>query len=153
MVNIREMKPEDLIQVTAIENRTFTQPWSKQGFLQAISMPENHYVVAESEGKIVGYCGYYGTLEEGEITNVAVDENARNRGIAYEMVGQLLKVAQQQGILRMVLEVRLSNLPAIHVYRKLGFTELGVRKNFYEMPTEDALIMECTLESGKEKTC
>lgn len=153
MSRIRKMQVPDLPQVTAIENKTFSQPWSEQGFWQALSMPGNYYVVAEQEGKIVGYCGYYGTLDEGEITNVAVDEEFRCRGIGYEMVGQLLKDAKAQGIGRMVLEVRLSNVSAIHVYEKLGFIRLGVRKNFYEMPTEDALIMECMLESGKEKTC
>ncbi|MGN0170374.1 MAG: ribosomal protein S18-alanine N-acetyltransferase [Lachnospiraceae bacterium] len=153
MSRIRRMEPADLPRVVEIEKSIFSQPWSEQGFLQALTMPGNEYVVAEQEGQIVGYCGYYGTLDEGEITNVAVKEEFRCRGIGGEMVGRLLQHAKTQGIDRMVLEVRLSNVSAIHVYEKLGFVKLGVRKNFYEMPTEDALIMECALQTGKEKTC
>lgn len=147
------MELSDLQEVAEIEKTIFSQPWSEQGFAQALAMKENEYVVAEQEGQVVGYCGYYGTLDEGEITNVAVKEAFRCCGIGCEMVKHLLEKAKMRGIGRMVLEVRLSNESAIHVYEKLGFKRLGIRKNFYEMPTEDALIMECILETGKEKTC
>ena len=140
---IRKMQKEDLDQVLVIENAIFNQPWSREGFFDAMDMPGNHYIVCVEEGRVVGYCGYYGVLDEGEITNVAVDENCRNKGYGVKMVEALLEEAKEAGIARMILEVRVSNEAAIHVYKKLGFRELGIRKGFYEMPVEDALIMEC----------
>ena len=147
---IRKMCKEDLPFVAAIEEKTFSQPWSIEGFYDAISMEENHYVVCEEEGKIVGYCGYYGTVQEGEITNVAIEERYRNRGYGRKMLTELMKIASDHHVERLVLEVRISNDSARHLYQKLGFKELGIRKNFYQHPIEDAVIMECMLEGKKE---
>lgn len=142
---IRDMMEKDLEKVVEIEERTFSMPWSKNGFADALKMQANHYVVYEEEGIIKGYCGFYGVLDEGEITNVAVDCQYRNCGIAKAMLSELLKVAASEGITKMVLEVRVSNASAIHVYETLGFKNIGIRKGFYEKPVEDAMIMECIL--------
>ncbi len=139
---IRKMEKGDLKQVLQIEEATFTQPWTEEGFESAISMENNHYIVMEVDGEIVGYCGLYGVLDEGEITNVAVKESCRNKGYGAKLVEELLAIAEEANIKRVVLEVRVSNESAKHVYRKIGFVDLGIRKGFYEMPVEDALIME-----------
>ena len=83
----------------------------------------------------------YMALDEGEITNVAVSEACRNRGYGEQLVTELMQQGGKHGIRRYVLEVRVSNEPAIRLYQKLGFSVLGTRKNFYEKPTEDAYIM------------
>lgn len=139
---IREMNKEDLAVVAEIEKACFTMPWSQDGFEAALSMPGNVFVVYEKNDEILGYCGYYGVLDEAEITNVAVRPDMRNRGIGRDMVSALLSKANKAGIKRVLLEVRESNDPAIHLYEGLGFKKLGIRRDFYEQPRENAYIME-----------
>ncbi|MBO4214679.1 MAG: ribosomal protein S18-alanine N-acetyltransferase [Lachnospiraceae bacterium] len=139
---IREMNTEDLAVVSEIEKMCFTMPWSRDGFEAALSMQGNVFIVYEKNDEILGYCGYYGVLDEAEITNVAVHPDMRNRGIGRDMVSALLSKANKAGIKRVLLEVRESNDPAIHLYEELGFKKLGIRKDFYEQPRENAYIME-----------
>lgn len=138
---IRQMKEEDMDQVYAIESSSFSRPWSRESFLQSLNNPRNLYLVAEEGGNILGYCGLWGIVGEGEITNVAVDKRYRNQGIGEAILRELIKQAGAMGIEAFTLEVRLSNLSAIHLYHKLGFRDTAIRKNYYEAPTEDALIM------------
>ena len=139
---IRDMSTEDLKRVCEIENACFSMPWSHDGFEAALCMPGNIFIVYEKNDEILGYCGYYGVLDEAEITNVAVHPDMRNRGIGRDMVNALLSRAAKNGIKRVLLEVRESNDPAIHLYEELGFKKLGIRKDFYEKPRESAYIME-----------
>ncbi len=90
---------------------------------------------------IVGYCGLYCSFGEGEITNVAVIPTEHNQGIGRAMMEYLLNQAQERGITRIVLEVRISNKNAIHLYSSLGFENCGIRRQLYEMPREDGMIM------------
>ena len=143
---IREMNIEDLAVVSEIEKMCFTMPWSRDGFEAALSMPGNVFIVYEKNDAILGYCGYYGVLDEAEITNVAVHPDMRNRGIGRDMVSALLSKASKAGIKRVLLEVRESNDSAIHLYEELGFKKLGIRKDFYEQPRENAYIMEMYLD-------
>ena len=83
----------------------------------------------------------YLSLDEGEITNVAVDEAYRGQHIGTRLMEQLLEEGWRGGLESIVLEVRVSNAPAIHLYEKMGFENLGVRKGFYDLPKEDAYIM------------
>jgi len=138
---IREMEEADLDEVYKIERESFTEPWSKASFHEAISDDKNHYMVAVIDGIIVGYCGYYGVMDEGYIYNVAVSKDYRRRGIGFTMLNELIRHAQEKGIVSLTLEVRKSNHPAINLYKKLGFVEAGIRKDFYSKPTEDAIIM------------
>lgn len=138
---IRKMEEGDLEEVYAIERETFSEPWSKASFLDAISEENNHYIVAVIDGSVVGYCGYYGVAGEGYIYNVAVSPRFRRQGIGYKMLSELIRHAEERGIFSMTLEVRKSNLPAINLYKKLGFVEAGIRKDFYTKPREDAIIM------------
>lgn len=140
-MNLRYMKEEDLEQVCAIENSLFSKPWSEKDFFDALSKKENIYLVAEMEDKIVGYCGVWGVAGEGQITNVAVREEYQGRGIATILFTYMLKEGALLQLCAYTLEVRCSNKAAIHLYEKMGFLSAGIRKNFYEMPTEDAVIM------------
>ena len=141
MLEIKKMLPEDAAAVAVIERMIFSQPWSEKGFLDSLESPDTLYLVVKVQGVIVGYCGLLQSFEEADITNVAVHPEWRGRGIAYRMLQTLMEQGKTRGIERYTLEVRVSNASAIHVYEKLGFTSVGIRKNFYDMPREDAVIM------------
>jgi len=138
---IRRMEEKDLPQVSAIEADTFSVPWSEKAFRDSIAMYHTIFLVAELEGEIAGYVGCYQSLEEAEITNVAVRKDLRKQGIARKLLQELIKIGTEQGAFAYTLEVRVSNAAAIRLYESLEFESVGIRKNFYEKPTEDAVIM------------
>lgn len=141
MIAIRTMQERDADKVAEIESRTFSQPWSRQGFLDSLELEHAVFYVAEEDERIVGYIGMYVSLDEGEITNVAVDSDARCRGIGAMLVEAMKKEAGLRGVTKIVLEVRVSNERAIRLYERNGFVRQGIRKGFYDMPKEDAYIM------------
>ena len=140
-LRIRRMDERDVQQVAAIEAESFSLPWSEQAFRDSLAMYHTIFLVADLEGRIAGYCGCYQSLEEAEITNVAVKQELRGKGIARELLQELFRVGTAQGVFAYTLEVRISNTPAIHLYESLGFENVGIRRDFYEKPTEDAMIM------------
>lgn len=141
MIAIRAMQAKDVDEVAAIESRIFSQPWSKQGFLDSLALEHAVFLVAEEENHILGYIGMYVSLDEGEITNVAVDSIARCRGIGAMLVEAMKNEAGLLEVTQIVLEVRVSNESAIRLYERSGFINQGVRRGFYDMPKEDAYIM------------
>lgn len=141
MICIRPMQPEDVDAVSALEQEIFSQPWSRQGFLDALALDYAVFLAAEEDGKILGYIGMYCSCEEGEITNVAVAPAERRRGIGGLLLQEIKKQAAERSLGSIVLEVRVSNENAIRLYQKNGFVLCGVRKGFYEFPKEDACIM------------
>lgn len=140
MIIYRMMNAGDISQVAAIENEIFSIPWSEQAFAESLNNDNTIFIVADEEGEICAYCGIYISFECGNISNVAVKEEFRNRHIATEMLKELMKQAGEKNVTDITLEVRQTNVAAIKLYEKLGFKEEGIRKNFYEKPTEDALI-------------
>lgn len=140
-MEIRPMSEKDLDQVCDIENDIFSTPWSKKSFLSSINSKDNIYLVAKEEGIIVGYCGLWGTVDEGQITNVAVKKEFRMKHIGSRLVKTLMEYGKEAGLITFSLEVRTSNHAAKKMYEKLGFKSCGVRKNYYTLPTEDAVIM------------
>lgn len=138
---IREMTASDIDAVAALEAELFSMPWSAQGFADTLCREDVLFLVACEDDSLLGYVGVYCTADEGEITNVAVAQTARRRGIGQELLRHLIDQLVQRGIGRIVLEVRVSNDPAIRLYEKQGFVTMGKRKNFYEKPTEDAYVM------------
>lgn len=141
MVQIRELREEDVAAVSAIESRTFSMPWKAEDFLEMIKADYAYYYVAEEDGVILGCSGIRNMAGEGEITNVAVDAPYRRRGIARQLLSHMLKEAPEHGMDACTLEVRVSNTPAIRLYEQFGFRGEGVRPGFYDKPKEDALIM------------
>ena len=141
MIQIREMTARDVEEVAGIEKQIFSQPWSEKGFLDAVNLGDTVFLVAEKQGQIAGYIGMYFSMDEGEITNVAVAPAQRNHGVGGLLIDELLRIAGQKGIAKIVLEVRVSNDSAIRLYERKGFLRIGVRKGFYEFPKEDADIM------------
>ena len=139
-ISIRKMHTEDIPFVEEIESAVFSRPWSARAFLSAMQQ-DTLFVTALADERIVGYCGMYCSFEEGEITNVAVDPAHQNCGIGKALMQYLLNQARQKGITRVILEVRISNENAMRLYRSLGFQNCGIRKNFYELPREDGMVM------------
>jgi len=140
-ITIRKMTPDDIDRVAELEELIFSVPWSKSSFFDAINSKDDIYLVAEMDGVICGYCGLWGVVGEGQITNVAVAPESRRKGIALLMLKELLKRAEAENIKEFILEVRESNIAAFTLYKQLGFEEVGIRKNFYSKPTENAIIM------------
>ena len=140
-MRIRRMTGEDCKKAAELEKAIFSQPWSEQGFLDALARKENIFLAAEEAGELCGYLGMYQSLDEGEITNVAVKAEKRNAGIGFLLMQAAIEAAKQQQISQIILEVRVSNASAIHLYEKCGFVNCGIRKGFYDFPKEDAYIM------------
>ena len=140
-LEIREMKKTDLQEVVRIEKENFSLPWSEQGFADSMGQENTCFLSACKNGSIVGYCGYLQVLDEADITNVSVDAASRRDGVGESMLQELMRRGAQKGIKAFTLEVRESNLAAISLYQKLGFASAGIRKNFYDAPKENAVIM------------
>jgi ribosomal-protein-alanine N-acetyltransferase len=135
------MEEQDIQQVYVIEQASFSLPWSEQDFMDSLRREDTIYLVACEEEKIVGYCGLWNIVGEGNINNVAVCEAYRGQQIGFMMLTKLMEIGDEENIEAYTLEVRKSNRYAIRLYQKLGFLEEGIRKNFYENPIEDAIIM------------
>ncbi|WP_230980988.1 ribosomal protein S18-alanine N-acetyltransferase [Rossellomorea arthrocnemi] len=141
-MDIRFMTVDDLDAVMEIENQSFSIPWSRDAFLNEIE--HNHlstYLVAGDGDKLAGYCGVWLVVDEAHITNVAVLPDYRGRGLGEALMRKIMGIAIEFGARVMTLEVRVSNAPAQHLYRKLGFQDGGIRKRYYSDNQEDALVM------------
>lgn len=136
------MTIEDLDAICQLERLCFPLPWSREAFRMEIEKNKcAKYFVAKDGDKAVGYGGMWIVLDEAHITNIAVHPDYRRRGIGRLIMQTLMDVAIKLGIERMTLEVRVSNKPAIQLYKSLGFEEGGIRKGYYSDNREDALIM------------
>jgi len=134
--------------VYEIEHACFVTPWSKESFKRELEseMPPTFYVVAMlyepfSEPRVVGYAGMWHIVNEGHITNVAVHDNHRRKGIAGMMIAQLIEIAKQREMIGITLEVRVSNHSARNLYEQHGFLAEGFRKGYYADTGEDAIVM------------
>lgn len=140
-LQIKPLTEEYVDQVCVLEEEAFSMPWHRESFLEMILNKDACYLVGLMEEEVVASCGLRNIVGDGEITNVVTKSSARGRRIGEQMLLKLLEEGTAMGVEAFTLEVRKSNDAAIHLYEKLGFVTEGVRKNFYEDPTEDALIM------------
>jgi len=144
------MKKEDIDQVLAIEQASFTMPWSRNLFLSEFRSPSVSMLMVAladvSVRSVIGYIVCWLVTDEMHILNLAVDRSFRRQGMATSLVLAALKRAHQKGAKRAFLEVRSSNTAAKKLYLDLGFTGTSVRRDYYDDPIEDALIM--TLGEG-----
>jgi len=141
-IEVLPMTGEDIQAVYDIESKSFKTPWSLESFTSEIY--DNNmakYLVAKIGDEIVGYGGMWIIMDEGHITNIAVDPEHRGKGIGDALVQSIIKTARENDVERMTLEVRPTNWTALNLYKKYGFKEAGVRKGYYEDTGEDALIM------------
>lgn len=133
-----------LAAVAALEKRCFAEPWSESALKLLCHKTGLGIVIPPEEGEDTAraYGGMTVVLDEGSITNIAVRPDLRRLGLGRAVVTALLDRAREAGVVNVYLEVRVSNEPAIALYRSLGFATVGTRKNFYKLPTEDAYIMQ-----------
>lgn len=140
-ITVRVMTLDDVPAVHEIEEQSFSIPWSKKAFQESLGYSHAVFLVAETGDSIAGYCGMYQVFQEGDIINVAVAPGFRGKGIGGKLMEGIICAAIERDILDLTLEVRESNETAIHLYTKYGFENVGIRKNFYEQPRENAIIM------------
>ena len=137
-------------QVAAIERQCFPDPWSERMLREHL---DNQCAAAlaavDQDGRVLGYAGVLVVLDEGYITNVAVAPQYRRRGIASALLGVFDRFARGNRLAFLTLEVRASNAAAIALYEKLGYRRAGRRKNYYEHPREDAILMTLEFPDGE----
>ncbi|WP_079525657.1 ribosomal protein S18-alanine N-acetyltransferase [Halobacillus hunanensis] len=143
MVIIREMKVEDIEQVMIVEHATFAVPWTEDTFMNEVNgeNPYAHYLVIEQDGTVFGYCGLWLIIDEAHVTNIAIHPDYRGNKYGEQLFRKSFEEAIEMGAIQLSLEVRVSNTPAQHLYRKFGLVPGGVRKNYYTDNGEDALVM------------
>lgn len=139
---IRQMKIEDCIQVAAIDQACILNPWTANDFEKALSRPEQHYQVAVIEGRIAGFAGMMAAADEADITHIAVLQEYRRQQAATLLLQALIQQAQTIGVKTIYLEVRQQNRSAQAFYQAMNFEQIGIRKNYYTNPAEDAIIMK-----------
>lgn len=135
----------DLSDILKIEKQSFSTPWSEKSFQMSLDNPITHAIVKMRDGKVAGYAFYSLLFEDGELYNIAVDPALRGLGLGNELLSAVTTDCKNRGAEILRLEVRQNNLPARALYRKFGFLEEGIRKNYYQNPTEDAILMHLPL--------
>lgn len=142
---VRAMQREDIPAVAAIEKSIFSAPWSEESFLRAFSSPDNIYLVSVSEEGVAGYCGIWISYETADLCNIAVAQEYRRQGMGEKLLSEAAARAESCGVERLMLEVRESNRSALCLYEKKGFQQIGIRKGYYDLPKEDAVLMQLLL--------
>ena len=140
-MTILTMNEKHVAAVAALEKICFSDPWSENSVGSELHNKLALWLVAEEEGEVAGYIGSQTVMDETDMMNVAVHPDQRRKGIAEALVLSLVEELKQKGSRCLTLEVRASNAPAIALYEKLGFSQIGRRKNYYRNPREDALIL------------
>lgn len=135
------MLAADLDKVVEIEKASMPSPWSKELFEEELRRQAAHYFVAEEEGRVVGYMGYWEAPEEAHIINLAIGPAFRNRGFGQKMMEYCMEYAQKRGARLATLEVRQSNEAAQRLYEKCDFRVVAIRKKYYSDNQEDAIVM------------
>ena len=138
------MAERHLAALAEIEKTCFHAPWSEKMLREELG--KGIFLVAERDGQAVGYVGCQTVLDEGYITNVAVSPDCRRQGIGCALIEELAQRARAQGLSFVTLEARASNASAIALYEGAGFDRVGMRKNFYTAPSEDAVLMTLFLK-------
>ena len=144
-LKITLLSAEHIREVALLEKECFVEPWSEKS-LEMLLGDSAVGFAAFCEERLVGYVGMMTVLDEGQITNVAVRGDFRRKGCAKALLWALEEYARENGIVFLSLEVRRSNAVARGLYLADGWCDVGVRKNFYSFPTEDAIVMIKTLE-------
>ena len=141
MIKITTMNEAHVPQVAALEALCFSDPWSEKSVASELTNILSYWLVAMDGDTVAGYVGSQTVLDETDMMNVAVHPNYRRQGIAEALVETLVNALREKGSRCLTLEVRQSNDPAIALYEKLGFSQVGLRKNYYRNPRENALIL------------
>lgn len=138
---IRQGELKDVEEIAVLEKKCFKDPWSAESIRDEIEKNDfSMYIVAEIDGKVVGYVGVWYIVDEGHITNVAVDPDYRRKHIGSALIHTLIEFSEKNGVRNFTLEVRVSNISAQKLYEGFGFKNEGIRPGYYN-DNEDAIIM------------
>ena len=145
IIKVILLNEEYIDELVELEKKCFSDPWTATMFVGDLQSEQTCYFGAFDENdNLVGYAGMWMSVDEGQITNVAIHPDYRRRGIAYFLVVNLIQICRRNKLSSITLEVRESNINAISLYKKLEFIKVGVRKNYYKNPNENALLMTKT---------
>lgn len=151
MVKIIDTEPRHIDDILELEKRCFSMPWTREQLVSQLPDDMHIFLAAEDEsGGAIGYIGLMYVLDEGYISNVAVSPEHRRQGIADMLLDELRLRAQAKRLSFLTLEVRQSNMPARDLYKKHGYTEVGLRRNYYSRPTENAVLMTLFLREEEQ---
>lgn len=151
-MTVRPVTLEDIPAVAELERRLFSPPYSPAALARELNIPDAVFYVAEAEGLILGYVLLRCLGDEAELHRIAVSPAHRRRGVAARLLEEGLEACRKRGARTVWLEVRAGNAPARALYRRFGFAEAYVRKNYYTDPQEDAAVMSLTLPRQSEET-
>ena len=140
-MNIVPMNEHHVPQIALLERECFADPWSQQSIALELHNPLSLWLVAQQGQTLLGYVGSQTCLDETDMMNIAVSPAFRRQGVARALIEALVSALRQRGSRQLTLEVRASNGPARQLYESLGFLQVGLRKNYYRNPKEDALIL------------
>jgi [ribosomal protein S18]-alanine N-acetyltransferase len=138
---LRRMTDADIQAVWEIETETFSTPWTADTFRSLLYRAPVELLVGERNDEVVGYAVLWCIADEGELANIAVCSELRGKGLGRDLLDQVIDVARRRGVISLYLEVRPSNAAAAHLYERSGFEEVGVRRDYYSKPTEDARVL------------
>lgn len=140
-MNVVRFEKQHIPALCELEKICFSSPWSERSFEEELENPLAVFLIAEDDGRVLGYVGCHFVCGEGDITNVAVHPDFRRKGVARTLLNSLEDEAKTRETEYINLEVRKSNLPAISLYKLMGYEECGERPNFYTKPVENAILM------------
>lgn len=147
MLTLRDMDYGDIEAVMRIEQSIYPYPWTTGNFIDSL---DSGYasMVAELDGTLIGYAVLMPSVDEAHLLTIGIATEHQRKGLGEEVLGKMMAMAHDSGINRIILEVRPSNTPALALYRKCGFQQIGLRRGYYPADNntrEDAIVMECNL--------
>ena len=140
-MKIIPMNESHVAQIASLEKQCFSDPWSENSVASELENPLSLWLIAEEDGAVCGYVGSQTVLDETDMMNIAVHPDFRRQGVARALILALIGELKKRGSRCLTLEVRASNDPARTLYESLGFAHVGTRRNYYQNPKEDALIL------------
>lgn len=145
---IEPMRAQDVPEVYRIETESIQNPWSEKALAEELDNSLAVFFVARGPEGIRGYYGLHRVLDEADLVSIAVDARSRRQGLGTLLMTHMLDWCRENGMVRLMLEVRLSNASARALYTRFGFVEDGIRRGYYQNPKEDAMLMSWTTEEG-----
>lgn len=146
--SVKKMGPDNLEGLVELEALCFDYHWSKEQFLLGLEKEAFSVLGIEHDGRVIGYLAYSILIDEMEILNLGVHPDMRRKGLARKLMVSLLQKCNEMGIKKGLLDVKISNQPAIKLYESFGFEKSGVRKKYYPDTKEDALLYNLDLCKG-----